>query len=127
MDAAALPLLSVVSPAYNEADNIAPIYHAVLEAVSGCAVSLELVLVDDGSRDGTRAAIAALSQVDARVRLVALTRNFGHQAALLAGLSAARGDVVVTLDCDLQHPPSLIPDMLSFVAGRFSDCANGSP
>ena len=106
-------LLTVVAPAYNEGPNIELIYSAICEAAAPCDVDLQFVLVDDGSRDDTRARIAALSARDPRVRLVALTRNFGHQAALLAGLYAADGDAIITMDCDLQHPPSLIPDMLA--------------
>jgi dolichol-phosphate mannosyltransferase len=75
-------------------------------------VTFEVILVDDGSRDGTAAAMAAAAAADPRVKIVALSRNFGHQPALTAGLEHARGDVVVMLDGDLQDPPELIPTML---------------
>jgi dolichol-phosphate mannosyltransferase len=106
-------LLSVVAPAYNEGANIELLYRAIIDAVAPCGLDLQLVLVDDGSRDDTRTRIKALAASDPRVRLVALTRNFGHQAALLAGLYAADGDAVITMDCDLQHPPACIPAMVA--------------
>jgi dolichol-phosphate mannosyltransferase len=106
-------LLSVVAPAFNEEDNVGILYRAILKEVAPCEVDLQIVLVDDGSRDSTRDRIAALAAHDSRVTLVALTRNFGHQAALLAGLQAAEGDAVITMDCDMQHPPACIPAMVA--------------
>ena len=76
------------------------------------ASPFELVLVDDGSTDGTSELLARLAAADPRVRVVPLSRNFGHQVALTAGLDHARGDPVVMLDADLQDPPELIPEML---------------
>ena len=73
----------------------------------------ELVIVDDGSPDGTWEAITALSARDTRVRGVRLSRNFGHQNALLAGLTAARGQAIVTMDADLQHPPEIVPQLIA--------------
>ncbi len=104
--------LTVVVPAHNEAANIAAIYEAITQAVAPLDVVLELVFVDDGSSDGTATLVTELATHDGRVRLIALTRNFGHQAAVWAGLSAATGHAVITLDCDLQHPPALIPKMV---------------
>src|SRR5439155_19900585 len=72
-----------------------------------------IVLVDDGSEDETWAAIDAAAREDARVHGIRLSRNFGHQLALSAGLSVARGDGVITMDSDLQHPPEVIPDILA--------------
>jgi polyisoprenyl-phosphate glycosyltransferase len=103
-------LVSVVVPAFNEEGNVRPLYERVRAALDGFV--WELVLVDDGSRDGTFAATVALSAEDPRVRGVSFSRNFGHQYALLAGLQAARGDVVISLDADLQHPPELMPEMI---------------
>ena len=105
------PQVSVVVPAYNEEHNIAPLCAALCAALTGESAA-EFVFVDDGSRDGTAAAIRRLRDRDPRVRLIRFSRNFGHQAALAAGLRAARGAAVITLDCDLQHPPDLIPRML---------------
>jgi dolichol-phosphate mannosyltransferase len=105
------PLISVVAPAYNEERNIPRLYQAVREALAG--ENFELILVDDGSSDGTAARIRELRAADRSVRLIRFGRNFGQQAALLAGLEAARGAAVITLDCDLQHPPELLPKMLA--------------
>ena len=72
----------------------------------------ELVVVDDGSTDRTWEVLGALSAADVRVRGVRLSRNFGHQSALMAGLAAARGHAVIMMDADLQHPPSLLPQLV---------------
>jgi dolichol-phosphate mannosyltransferase len=104
--------LSVVVPAHNEAANIAAVYEAISRAVRSLDVDLELIFVDDGSSDGTGRLVDDIAARDGRVRLIELTRNFGHQAALWAGLGAASGQAVITLDCDLQHPPELIPKMV---------------
>jgi polyisoprenyl-phosphate glycosyltransferase len=106
-------LLSIVVPAHNEEANVATLHAALCAVASKTAMDAEIIFVDDGSTDQTRHRIAAIQARDERVRLVALTRNFGHQAALLAGLEQARGDAVISMDCDLQHPPSLIPEMIA--------------
>ncbi len=103
-------LLSVVAPMFEEEDTVEPFLARVRAALEG--VTFELILVDDGSKDGTAAAMAAAAERDPRVKVVALSRNFGHQPALTAGLEHARGDAVVMLDGDLQDPPELIPTML---------------
>ena len=105
-----LDLLSVVAPIYNEEALIDEFYTRVCTALEG--VQFELVLVDDGSTDGSAPALDRLAAGDPRVRVVSLSRNFGHQTALTAGLDHARGDAVVMLDADLQDPPELIPRML---------------
>jgi glycosyltransferase involved in cell wall biosynthesis len=105
-----LELLSVVAPAYNEEATIEAFYSRVTAALEG--IPFELVLVDDGSTDRTRALLERLADLDDRVRVVLLSRNFGHQTALTAGLDHARGNAVVMLDADLQDPPELIPRML---------------
>jgi polyisoprenyl-phosphate glycosyltransferase len=107
-------LLSVVSPVYEE-EEVLPHFHRVLgEVLDGLAdeYEAEIILVDDGSRDGTLALLRQMAADDPRVRYFSFSRNFGHQAAITAGLENARGDAVVTLDCDLQHPPSLIPVLM---------------
>ncbi len=106
----ALGLLSVVAPVYNEEALIDEFYARVCSALDG--IEFELVLVDDGSTDGCPAAMEALAASDPRVHLVFLSRNFGHQTALTAGLDHANGDAVVMLDADLQDPPELILRML---------------
>ena len=105
-----LALLSVVAPVYNEEALIDEFYGRVCTALEG--LNFELVLVDDGSSDGSPQALDRIAAGDPRVRIVYLSRNFGHQTALTAGLDHACGDAVVMLDADLQDPPELIPRML---------------
>jgi dolichol-phosphate mannosyltransferase len=104
-------LLSVVAPMYEEQDTVDPFTERVAAALEG--VEYELILVDDGSKDRTAEAMARAAAADPRVKVVALSRNFGHQPALTAGLEHARGDVIVMLDGDLQDPPEVIPEMLA--------------
>ena len=108
--ARALSLLSVVAPVYNEEGTIEEFYTRVCAALDG--LRFELVLVDDGSRDSSAEILDRLADGDPRVRVISLSRNFGHQTALTAGLDHAGGDAVVMLDADLQDPPELIPRML---------------
>ncbi len=105
-----LKLLSVVAPIYNEDATLEQFYSRVCSALED--LQFELVLVDDGSTDASAAMLARLASVDPRVHVIYLSRNFGHQTALTAGLDHARGDAVVMLDADLQDPPELIPRML---------------
>ena len=104
-------LVSVVVPMYNEEGTARELYSRVCSALDG--VTFELVVVDDGSSDATPAILAELADSDQRVRVVELSRNFGHQTALTAGLDHATGDAVVMMDSDLQDPPELIPEMLA--------------
>jgi glycosyltransferase involved in cell wall biosynthesis len=103
-------LLSVVAPVYNEAETIGEFHRRVCAALAD--FPFELVLVDDGSTDETSNVLAGLAATDPRVQVLSLSRNFGHQSALTAGLDHANGDAVVMLDSDLQDPPELIPRML---------------
>ena len=105
-----LKTVSVVVPVFNEREVLGELHRRLEAALTG--VEFELVLVDDGSQDGTAEVLEALAKSDPRVRVIALSRNFGHQAAITAGLDHARGDVIVMLDADLQDPPELIPTML---------------
>jgi polyisoprenyl-phosphate glycosyltransferase len=106
------PVISVVAPAFNEERNIAAFVAAITPVLEGIGESWELIIVDDGSRDDTLAlAVAARSQ-DPRIKVVALARNFGKDLALSAGLANARGRAIIPIDCDLQHPPELIPVMV---------------
>jgi polyisoprenyl-phosphate glycosyltransferase len=106
-----MALVSVVAPMHDEVGTVEAFHARVAAALEG--ERWELVVVDDGSRDGTGEALARLAAADERVRVVALSRNFGHQAALTAGLEHAGGDVVVMMDGDLQDPPEVIPGMLA--------------
>lgn len=106
--------LSIVVPAYNEAEVIPELYRRVVDAVEGLPCEKELIVVNDGSTDGTEAAISELCDgQQLPVRSISLSRNFGHQMALLAGLDHAAGDLVIEMDADLQHPPELIPDLVA--------------
>jgi glycosyltransferase involved in cell wall biosynthesis len=102
------PFLSIVVPVYDEEENIGPLVDAVRAALAEHR-SWELLLVDDGSRDATAALAAAAARADSRVRLLGLARNFGQTAALQAGFDHARGEVVVSMDGDLQNDPRDIP------------------
>jgi glycosyltransferase involved in cell wall biosynthesis len=106
----ALELLSVVAPVFNEEALVDEFHARTCAALDG--IPFELVLVDDGSTDGTPLRLAHLATTDPRVRVVFLSRNFGHQTALTAGLDHAQGDAVVMMDADLQDPPELITTML---------------
>lgn len=106
------PTLSVVVPAYNEED-VLPEFHRRLGAVlDTLAVDVEIVYVNDGSTDATLALLAGLHQRDPRVVVVDLSRNFGKEVAMTAGLDFADGDAVIVIDADLQDPPELIPEMM---------------
>jgi glycosyltransferase involved in cell wall biosynthesis len=105
-------LLSVVVPCHNEEAVLGQLAEMVFSAVSTADVDVELVLVDDGSRDRTLALMRDLHRQDKRVRYFSLSRNFGKESAMLAGLAYAGGDAVVIMDADLQHPPRLITQML---------------
>jgi dolichol-phosphate mannosyltransferase len=105
-------LLSVVTPALNEEEGLGRLVEELWAVLPDLADDFELVVVDDGSDDGTLALLEQLHAGDPRVQYVSLSRNFGHQAAILAGLERARGDAVVSMDADLQHPPELIREMV---------------
>lgn len=105
------PLVSIVVPVLDEQECVDELVRRVAAALDG--VRFELLFVDDGSRDGTAARVAALRAADPRVKAIGFTRRFGHQAALTAGLRFASGDAVVTMDGDLQHPPELLPDLIA--------------
>ena len=106
--------LSIVCPAYQE-EQVLPLFHVELSRVLADlddVQDIEIIYVDDGSTDRTLEVIHALGNSDSRVRYLSLSRNFGHQAALTAGLEESRGDIVVSMDSDLQHPPALLPELL---------------
>ena len=105
--------LSIVVPVYNERENIALLYEALSKALAPLSLAYEIVLVDDGSTDGSSRALDELAARDRSVKIVHFRRNFGQTAAMNAGLHLASGDVVVTLDADLQNDPADIPVLLA--------------
>ena len=109
-------LLSIVVPAYNEQEALPLFYEAILEVENKLStVDLELIFIDDGSKDNTLPVIKELHDKDARVHFVSFSRNFGKEAAIYAGLNHAKGDYVVMMDADLQDPPALLPEMLKYL------------
>jgi len=107
------PTLSVIVPVFNEEASIAMLHRRVAETLESAGETFELVMVDDGSRDGSWEAMQEAAARDSRVVLVRLSRNFGHQIAISAGIDVARGQAVVLMDADLQDPPELVPRMLA--------------
>jgi len=106
------PLVTIVVPVFDEADCIPELVRRMRAVLEGLRLRYELLFVDDGSRDGTPEVLAGLQAEDASIHTIRFTRNFGHQAALVAGLRYARGDAVISMDGDLQHPPELLPSLL---------------
>src|SRR5262245_11081828 len=104
---------SIVVPLYNEEDNVAPLYVRLTQVMTGLEEPYEIIFVDDGSRDGTLEALNAIYDNDSRVRIVSLRRNFGQTAALKAGFDLAAGEIIISMDGDLQHEPEEIPSFLA--------------
>jgi len=105
-------VISIAIPVYNEVENIPLLYDHLKPVLQKLPFAFEIIFVDDGSDDGTYAVIQKLQQQDRRIKAISFSRNFGHQAALTAGLQYSTGDAVITMDGDLQHPPSLIPTLI---------------
>lgn len=116
--AAFCPLISLTVPVFNEAQGVRAFVEGIDSAIAECWAldeippRFEIVFIDDGSRDGTAVVIRQLMRKDSRIKLVVLSRNFGKEAALSAGLQAAQGDAVIPMDVDLQDPPKLIKPMI---------------
>jgi polyisoprenyl-phosphate glycosyltransferase len=106
------PTFSIIAPIYNEAETLGELYRRVGEVMDSTGDSWELVLIDDGSQDGSTDIIRKLAEQDQRVRPVIFARNFGHQIAVTAGLDYARGDAVTIIDADLQDPPEVILELI---------------
>lgn len=121
-----MSLLSVVVPCYNEEESIPLFYKELMKNHSFFTqenLQLELLFIDDGSRDRTVEQVKRLREKDERVRLVSFSRNFGKEAAMYAGLEHAKGDYVVIMDVDLQDPPSLLPEMFSGIKEGYDSVA----
>lgn len=105
-------MLSIVLPAYSEADNVKPLSERIIDTVKQLGIDFEIIFVDDGSRDGTFLQVKELSEKDPHIRGIKLSRNFGHQVALYAGLIEAKGERIIMMDADGQHPPELISELI---------------
>lgn len=114
-----MELLSVIVPCYNEEKAVPIFYRETLKAVETLKDELEVefCFIDDGSKDETLKSIKNLCEADSRVHYVSFSRNFGKEAGLYAGLQAASGDYVATMDVDLQDPPSMLPEMYRIIKG----------
>lgn len=106
-------IISIVVPVFNEQDNILVFYRAICDTMQNSAYDFELLFIDDGSQDQTAFTIQNLTATDSRVKLYMLSRNYGHQIALTCGLDHTTGTAIITMDGDMQHPPSLIPQLIS--------------
>jgi glycosyltransferase involved in cell wall biosynthesis len=113
------PALSVIVPLYNEEESVRPLYAAIVQALVRLGRPFEMVFVDDGSRDGTVAVAASLAQRDPRLRIVKFRRNYGQTAAMAAGIEHANGEVLVTMDGDLQNDPADIGLLLEQIDAGF--------
>ncbi len=121
-----MKLLSVVVPCYNEEENVPYFYEELLKQESNLKerdIALEIIYIDDGSRDQTVQEVRKLREKDGRVHLVSFSRNFGKEAGIYAGLSKAKGDFVVMMDADLQDPPSLLPEMFDAIDEGYDSVA----
>ena len=118
--------LSVIVPCYNEEENVRDFYDELCKNVDFFRekqIEFEVIYVDDGSRDQTVSEVKKLHAEDGRVRLISFSRNFGKEAAIYAGLQKCRGDLVVLMDADLQDPPSLLPEMYSYIEEGYDSVA----
>ena len=106
-----MALLSIVLPAYNEEQNIGNTASVLSALLAENAIEYELIFISDGSRDGTYEEIVKVARENPRVKGAEFSRNFGKEAGIFAGLELTGGDAVIVMDCDLQHPPSVIPEM----------------
>lgn len=119
------PMLSIVVPCYNEQETVALFVREIdarAEELSRAGVEIELLFVNDGSKDATLATVQGLAAADPRIRYLSFSRNFGKEAAMYAGLANCRGDFVALMDADLQDPPALLPEMLAAVQSGEYDC-----
>lgn len=123
-----MKLISVIVPCYNEQE-VLPLYYDEMNKIMAQMkaehddIDFELLFINDGSKDNTLKMLRELSEKDKRVRYISFSRNFGKEAGMYAGLENARGDYVVIMDADLQHPPAFIPAMYNYVSKEGYDCA----
>jgi len=120
-----VPEISVLFPVYNEVANLDRLYAEVIEAMEGFGRSFEVVAVDDGSSDGSFELLRALHERDPRLRVLRLAKNFGQNPAIYAGFAKVRGQIVVTIDSDLQNPPADIPKLITALENDGYDIVQG--
>ena len=120
------PTLSVVAPCFNEQGNLVPLVTAIREALDPLKITYEIVIADDFSRDDSWKILQTLGAADPRIRAVRLDRNYGQSAAVWAGIQAATGRFIATLDADLQNHPRELPGFLAAIQRGNSDCVCGS-
>jgi glycosyltransferase involved in cell wall biosynthesis len=121
-----MSLLSVIVPCYNEEESVELFYNELIkndEFFKNNNVELELIYVNDGSKDGTAAEVKKLREKDDRVHILSFSRNFGKEAAMFAGLEKSKGDYVVIMDVDLQDPPSMLPEMFRYINDGYDSVA----
>lgn len=121
-----MSLLSVIVPCYNEEESVALFYEELTKndpAFRDMDIQMEILYIDDGSRDRTVQEVKKLRERDGRVHLISFSRNFGKESAMFAGLEKAKGDYVVIMDVDLQDPPSLLPEMFSYINEGYDSVA----
>ena len=121
-----MALLSVIVPCYNEEENVHYFYEELMKNQSFFdekQLDVEVIYIDDGSKDKTVEEVKKLATVDARVKMVSFSRNFGKEAAIFAGFQKSKGDYVVMMDVDLQDPPSLLPEMFSYIKEGYDSVA----
>lgn len=121
-----MSLLSVIVPCYNEEESVELFYTELMKNDAYFReknIEMEVIYIDDGSKDGTVTEVKKLREKDKRVRLVSFSRNFGKESAMYAGLEKSKGDYVVMMDVDLQDPPSLLPEMYSYIEEGYDSVA----
>ncbi len=123
-----MKLLSIVVPCYNEQEVLPMFYNKITEVMGGMKeehseLEYEVVFINDGSRDKTLEGLRKYASMDSHIRYISFSRNFGKEAGMFAGLEAAKGDYIVVMDADLQHPPEFIPEMYNYVSSGEYDCA----
>ena len=106
-------LLSIVVPCFNEESNIEQLINELVPVLKNLNLNYEIIFVDDGSKDNTFLLIKNISEKNKNISGISLSRNFGHQVAIMAGLQQSKGDVVIMMDADLQHPPQIIPKLIA--------------
>jgi glycosyltransferase involved in cell wall biosynthesis len=118
-----MPSLSIIIPMYNEQDNVAPLYERLAEVLPGLGHPYEIIMIDDGSTDETRVRLEEVAAKDPLVRLLILRRNFGQTPAMMAGIDAAKGDILIPMDGDLQNDPCDIPKLLAKLDEGYDVCS----